>query len=367
MLVTLTLMGVFVAACSPTSSSKEPKSISVQVEVDFGPVDKPGFTKTLELPAGSTVLDATIACDKTEQGFVCCDKENVQSIAGVECDPDQEAWWLYDINGEKGPASPHRLKLYDGDKIRWNYVVRGSLEERPVTIYQSRASPREAQGGIRGLVKYSGNVPELPPYTIHKNSNVCGSGQTMHPCARPVGKSDFSDAVVWIEEMTTGKPWSSQPAKQMLDQAGCIFDPHLIVARVDSQLEIKNSDPVRHTVHAYSLQHRTVFDFAMPRAGTVHVVTLDTPGVFNLQCDAGHRWMRAHLIVVQNPYVAVTDQQGAYVIDDIPPGSYTINVWHDWFGLQKQTVQVKGGSVVLLETTFKAGTFSLDLRYAQAR
>lgn len=341
----------------------DPGRIEVTVEVDYGLLGRPAESHQLRLPPGSSVLDATRACMPTRQGYVCCDKDNVTSIGGVACDAEREAWWLYDLNRQYGTAAAHRMRLEDGDRVTWRYVVRGSQEETPLPIYRESGAAR-AGGAMAGVVRAEGTVPEAPPFDIHKNHAACGLGLTVHPCARPAPRGRLAEAVARLETVERGKAWRGLPRTAVLDQVSCHFEPHLIVLPVGGVLEVRNSDPVRHTVDARAADGRTAFKLVMPRAGVSHRLTLDTPGVFALACDAGHFWMKAHLVVVQNPYVAVTGEDGRWRLDHVPPGRYRLLVWHDWFGERARDVEVAAGGVTAADTAFAGADFTLDLRYA---
>jgi hypothetical protein len=95
--------------------------IRVKVEVDYGPKGKPTFEKTVYLKKGSTVVEATKAVVDLSQGVVCCDLRDVQTIGGVQCDPKNQGWWLYDVNEKKGPVAAYRYLLADGDRLAWHY------------------------------------------------------------------------------------------------------------------------------------------------------------------------------------------------------------------------------------------------------
>jgi len=53
------------------------------------------------------------------------------------------------------------------------------------------------------------------------------------------------------------------------------------------------------------------------------------PGLMKLQCDAGHTWMNGWIYVFDHPFFAVTDDEGAFAIRDVPPGTYTLELWHE--------------------------------------
>ncbi len=343
------------------------KEISVDVEIDFGPMEKPAVKRTVRIPEGSTALDATRAAAAVRTGLACCDPLDIDAINGVASDPENEGWWLYEYNGHKGPVSAYRLKLSDGDRLVWRYKRRGNLVQPPPPAYREIAVTEAGQ--VKGRVTFTGAIPDLPPFALHKNVEICAAEPSEtrkpHPCRREGAGPELAGAVAWLSGVAVGKKWGEFPDRQVLDQRKCVFSPHLIVARRGSRLELANSDPVLHTVHAYDETQTSVFNVAQAGESSTGVVTLDRPGVLDLICDAGHRWMKAHVVVVENPYVAVTGPDGVFRLDLVPPGTYRLNVWHDLFGKRVRTVEVRAGEPVAADVAFDAKEFRVDLRYAK--
>lgn len=349
------------APCASLLAGGPAAGIRVKVELDFGPAGKKEVKKEIVLKAGATVTDATKAIVELKQGFVCCDAKDVEAIGGVKCDPEKEGWWLYEINGEKGPVSAHRFLLEDGDRIVWRYRERGSLVRGKTVPYRVTG---HGKGALEGVVGVAGGTPDLPPFKVHKNAAYCGEAKKPHPCARSSRDGRLSGAVVWLSGVREGKAWEKAEAP-VLDQRHCEFVPHLVVARRGERLEIKSGDAVLHTVQAVDMEHKTLFNLAMPGTASRHEVTLSDAGVWDLSCGAGHRWMKAHLIVVESPYWTVVDEAGAWRLEGVPPGDYVLNVWHDLYGLEKRKVSVKAGRNTQ-EVVFPADRFRIDLRYAGA-
>ena len=358
------LIASLLASAAPLLAAGTPGAmIHVQIEVDYGPKAKPSLKKKISLKNGSTVVDATRAAVDLKQGFVCCDPKDVETIGGVKCDPENEGWWLYDINGEKGPVSAYRCLLTDGDKVRWYYREKGSLYRGKVSAYHVTGP---GLGGLSGSVGIEGKEPKLPAYRVHKNIPYCGhTAFKPNPCDRSHEPGKLSGAVVWLSGLKEGKAWGPM-ASPRLTQRNCEFVPHLIVARQGESLQITSEDSVLHTVHAMDADHGTLFNLAMPDVSSKNEVALSDKGVWDIQCDAGHRWMKAHLVVVDNPYWAITGKDGSYRLEGVPSGNYVLNVWHDLYGLQKRQVTVdRGTQTVSLE--FTADQFRADMRYTEAK
>jgi plastocyanin len=123
-------------------------------------------------------------------------------------------------------------------------------------------------------------------------------------------------------------------------QKGCAYGPHVMTLPAGSDLEIVNNDPILHNVHARQATPdglQTVFNIAQPVRGqrTKVDAPLDKPGIVALTCEAGHPWMTAYILVANHPFVATSGDNGEFVINDVPPGTYPIKMWHEGVQLSR--------------------------------
>ncbi|HZI64166.1 MAG TPA: carboxypeptidase regulatory-like domain-containing protein [Thermoanaerobaculia bacterium] len=194
-----------------------------------------------------------------------------------------------------------------------------------------REVPVANGGRVRGVVRLSGAPPEAVVAPAAKDEAVCGKEPTLPRLV--VGKAGgVANAVVWLEGIAAGKPWTNGH-QVAVDQRGCSYQPHVAVVPVGANLEIVNSDPVLHNVHARTHEApRTVFNISLPLVGQrtpVDGKRLDEPGLMALSCEAGHPWMSGYLMVAAHPYYAVTGEDGSFTLEGVPPGTYTLRMWHE--------------------------------------
>src|SRR5262249_6294541 len=128
--------------------------------------------------------------------------------------------------------------------------------------------------------------------------------------------------------------------------------PHVAAASVGQVLEMHNEDPFLHDAHAL-LGPDTLFNLAILKGRTVRRV-LDRPGIVLVNCNMRHTWMHGYLFVTDDPYRAVTDDGGRFVLDDVPPGTYTIAVWHEVLGTGRRAVTVPPGGTATVDVTLEA-------------
>jgi len=159
-------------------------------------------------------------------------------------------------------------------------------------------------------------------------------------------------ALVYIKE---GAPASTFPAPSEaieINQKGCMFEPHAVVARVGQKVIFRNSDPVLHNVRSESKVEKS-FNIAQPIQDMTTAKTFAQSEIgIKMRCDV-HFWMAAYVHVLDHPFYAVTGDDGGYQIKDLPTGTYTIEVWHEKLGTQTQTVTVADGDQKTVDFTMK--------------
>jgi hypothetical protein len=149
---------------------------------------------------------------------------------------------------------------------------------------------------------------------------------------------------VYVKEGVRGT-FNPPPQPMVLDQKGCIYRPHVFGLMVGQTLEVLNSDPLLHNVHAFPKKNRP-FNVGQPLQGKKDRFTFDVPEVMiPIKCDV-HTWMVAYCGVLPHPFFAVTGSDGRYTIRGLPPGTYTLEAWHERLGTRTQTVTVRAGETV---------------------
>jgi hypothetical protein len=199
-------------------------------------------------------------------------------------------------------------------------------------------------GSIRGKITYNGRPPSLQKIVVTRDSKVCG---TSRPDDTFIVAPDggVKNVVVYLSDIAAGKTMD-RDVKPVLDQKECNYVPRLQVVPLHSTLLIKSSDLILHNVHSF-LNGSTVINVAVPpQKGLMLGRKLDRAGGQQLKCDV-HGFMRGGIFVADNPYFAVTAEDGTFAILDVPPGTYTLNTWHEAAGSIAQEVTVEpGGSAI---------------------
>ena len=198
-------------------------------------------------------------------------------------------------------------------------------------------------GRIRGTVRFEGALEAAEFEAITENQNVCGDSAPLQRLA--LGENlGVRHAFVYLEGVPPIGSAIDRPSAStepvLVDQRECEYVPHALVVPVETRAAVTNSDAILHNVHGRrdtgdGLQ--TIFNLAQPLRGQRTTINspLTEPGIVYLSCEAGHPWMSAHILVADHAYVAVTDGAGEFLIDNVPPGTYDIKMWHEGVRLER--------------------------------
>jgi plastocyanin len=177
-------------------------------------------------------------------------------------------------------------------------------------------------GRVAGAVSYQGDVPLQ---TIPDNAGKQHPLLTVHRKSR-----GLQDAVVYLAGKFPPLPQEGEtkpPEPVLIDQQDETFTPHVVALQDGQAIRFKNSDGGNHNVRSAALDPRNEFN-VFTGAGTSYQHTLHADPKqrpIRIGCDL-HRWMSAWIYVFDHPYFAVTDEQGKYEIQDVPPATYTLVV-----------------------------------------
>jgi plastocyanin len=179
-------------------------------------------------------------------------------------------------------------------------------------------------GGISGTITLSGAIPKLPPHKTDKDPQVCGTAPRESEKLIVNKGGGVKNAVIMVLDVKRGKPMPDAAKNAEIDQKKCEYTPHVQVMALNSEISMKNSDPVLHNVQFFKGDD-SLFNIAQPVQGQVTKHVIDKPGPLYVEC-AVHGWMQGQVVVVDNPYYAVTDDNGKFSIPDLPPGKYQVKI-----------------------------------------
>jgi hypothetical protein len=206
---------------------------------------------------------------------------------------------------------------------------------------------------ITGKVLLEGTPPENPVIKMTSDP-ACGNAEVRAE-SFVVDNGALQNVFVYIKDGLGNKYIFDTPTEPVkLDQKGCHYLPHVLGVRVTQPLEITNSDATLHNVHGMAETNRE-FNQGQPVMGMKNTVAFTAPEVMiPFKCDV-HSWMNAYIGVVSHPYFAVTGAGGKFELKSIPPGTYTLEAWHEKLGRQTQSVTLGEKDKKEVTFTFKVG------------
>jgi plastocyanin len=194
-------------------------------------------------------------------------------------------------------------------------------------------------GSISGKVTLQGTPPAAGVFRTGSDP-ACGS-ETQPNTAVLVDKAgQVQNAFVYVKEGLDPAYTFAVPTQTVeFRQRGCRYEPRVFGVRAGQPIDIVNDDDTMHNVHALP-KSNLEFNRSEPYKGSRMTQVFTVPEVMVLfKCDV-HGWMRAYVGVMAHPFYAVTGADGTFDLKGLPPGTYTVEAWHERFGTQTQQVTV---------------------------
>ena len=205
-------------------------------------------------------------------------------------------------------------------------------------------------GTIRGRIIYTGTFPNRKAITIDKDVAICGKDTKLsEDIIVSQTNNGIKNVVVSIIDPPQ-TPLSKGGNGRVLDQRGCWFYPHVQVIPTGTTLEILNSDGILHNIHTFSVKNPPI-NKAQPGFKKKMTESFDQPEIIRVRCDA-HPWMGAWIVAAGHPFFAVTDESGAFQLENVPVGSHTLHFWHEKLGKKLRDVGVSEGEESTVEIRY---------------
>ncbi|HEY5593603.1 MAG TPA: carboxypeptidase-like regulatory domain-containing protein [Nitrospiria bacterium] len=215
---------------------------------------------------------------------------------------------------------------------------------------------------MTGKVIFKGTVPAPRPFglIVYPDMEICerisdGNGRRLLRDFTVSKDGGFQNVVVVVENVPEGKLFPASGPKIAIKD--CNFTPFMSVLRDRQSMTFQNQDGVIHDIQTYAIANNKRGDRIFDRAALAHSTLAQEvrlpkgQRVVWTQCGK-HSFMQTWFYVVDNPYYAITSEDGGFSITDLPPGRYRVTAWHPFMNLREQTIEVAPNSKVELYFEF---------------
>ena len=193
-------------------------------------------------------------------------------------------------------------------------------------------------GAITGTVTLQGTPPPNPTINMASDPYCMKLGTATTPVF-VVSQGGLENVFIYVKDGLGTMKFPVPATPVVLDQKGCAYTPRVFGIQVGQSLDIVNSDETLHNIHALPMANRE-FNRGQALQGMKYTTTFTAPEVMlPFKCDV-HKWMNAWVGVLEHPFYGVSGKGGAFSISGLPPGTYTIEAWHEKLGTQTQQITI---------------------------
>ncbi len=218
------------------------------------------------------------------------------------------------------------------------------------------AVPDEVNGGtVTGKVAFEGTPPVMKTLDMSATPYCDRAHQGKPVKSEEVvvnSNGTLKNVFVWVKSGLPDRNWQIPTTAVTLDQQGCMYHPHVVGVMTGQNLDIKTSDQTNHNIHPQPAVNQEWNESQPPGAEDKIKTFARQEVMIPVKCNV-HNWMRAYIGVVSHPFFAVTGDDGTFTLKGLPPGTYTIESWHEKYGTQDQQVTVGAKESKTLDFTFK--------------
>lgn len=224
------------------------------------------------------------------------------------------------------------------------------------TVHAGGAGSTTAGGGsaaVKGIVTFNGRVPAAKAINMAADPS-CAKQHVAPAVVQEVmtdKKGDLQNVIVFISDGLGERRFDPPPQPVVVEQKGCLYQPHVLAMQANQPLEVVNADPVMHNIHPMPSNNREWNKAEVP--GSKIDESFSRPELaIPVKCNL-HPWMRGYIAVFKHPYFVVTGKDGSFDLSNLPPGSYTLTAWHESLGTMTQKITIGANETKNVDFVFK--------------
>jgi WD40 repeat protein len=224
---------------------------------------------------------------------------------------------------------------------RFGDIRKYDERDKQVEENENSIKNQPTQGGrISGTIRLNGNLP-TPKRLDTTADPTCAENLITEDWVGTDGK--LANVFIYIKggSRLDNYGFEASTSEVIMDRKGCRSIPRLVGVQTNQVLTFLNSDNTQHNYHP-TPKLNPEWNQTLPQGAPPLYKEFDRPEIIPLKCNQ-HPWEKSYIGVFPNPFFAVSDKDGSYTIEGLPPGRYTIVAWHEGFGGTEQTIEITIG------------------------
>jgi plastocyanin len=206
---------------------------------------------------------------------------------------------------------------------------------------------------VAGRIKFDGPLPTTLPIAM-RSDPACASEHPQPARSQemvPGQNGTLENVVVFVSQGADSRTYEVPPTPVVMEQKGCMYEPHVLAMRAGQTLRVVNADKTTHNIHPMPANNREWNKAQIPGQPIEEKFAREEVSI-PVKCNI-HPWMHSYIAVFKHPYFAVTGKDGSFELKNLPPGEYTIEAWHEKLGTMTQHVKIAQGENKKVDFTFK--------------
>ena len=227
--------------------------------------------------------------------------------------------------------------------------------------------PKPKAGKLVGTITYDGGPPTVgTPATFVRKDKFCTAhaAKIKDQSLLVSPKGGIANVVVYLAKRPKGYKPTPPPKKPVIFEARfCTFQPHILIVRAGQHCEFHNRDATHHNMHRYPAVNHEYGRVLATKQPERFVYEKPEPIPVKVGCDV-HPWMSAYHVVLDHPFVAITDRNGKFSIEGLPVGTHSFRIWHEKSGwlAKARTVTIRPSQATRLDLDVEPKTFTQNRR-----
>src|SRR5579864_8500729 len=214
-------------------------------------------------------------------------------------------------------------------------------------------TPTATGASVHGIVHFDGKVPAAKAISMAADP-VCAKQHASPVTMQEImadSKGGLQNVVVFVSDGLGDRKFDAPTEPIVVQQKGCMYEPHVMAVRANQPLEVVNADATSHNIHPQPANNRE-WNKAEPPGTKMEESFAREEVAIPVKCNL-HPWMKSYIAVFKHPFFAVTAKDGSFDLRNLPPGTYTIKAWHEKLGTSTQTVTIGGTEQKEISFVFK--------------